>query len=280
MVTLGEFIGVLISGLALPLLWLTVSYAIPPLRRNVKLNYNIATVLSCMPLALIVIGSLKPEAPNVLAALACPCLLLLQRKRAIAATVESTENIEQPELSIETLAMTPICFMTEDLPPFSDWKSPETDVKQYHEESFKTCVSIYQLYAFYILTAGRWGNEIAEKILSIQKERLHKAMPDVAKQFEIGIEQIHDSVSRNMNEPMVMEVDGESTTLPLEYPLALEFLTMHPDSLFHRTEKQIEEEGMPDYKDADWALTFCLIHGKEVALECFEHILENTKVVL
>jgi hypothetical protein len=187
---------------------------------------------------------------------------------------------ETPEVTLDTYAIFPVYQMMQNAAPFDDWKSPGSKIPSELEEIFKTCVWMYQMYVYYILTAQRFGYDIAEKVLGLQTTKLSTVSHELGQQLEKGVLQIHRSLESLSNEQLTVEANGENYKVPAEYKLALEFLTLGEDAPFHVDKTELDAGCLPDYKDADFALTLCLEHGKNVALSNFEPLIQVSKVVL
>jgi hypothetical protein len=175
-----------------------------------------------------------------------------------------------PEVSLDTYANYPIFLMLEGKPPFTDWKDPKSSIEPDLEEFFRMSVWMYQMYTYYILTAKRFGYEIADKVVGLQAERLSRASQELGRQLCLGIQQIHGIVSRKMEDP----------DLRVEYATALEFLTLSEESPFHTTRTEFDQKGVPDYREQDFALAACLEHGKTAALNEFLTFTQESKVSL
>lgn len=188
---------------------------------------------------------------------------------------------ESPEVTLDIYAIFPVYQMLQNAAPFNDWQSPESKITEEFVETFKVCVWMYQMYVFYILTAQRYGYDIADKVLRIQAAKLGSASPELGEQLEKGVLQIHRSLIRQSNEqPAIVEIKGEKIEMPAEYFFALEFLTLGEDAPFHINKAEFEAGQLPDYKGADFALTECLVHGKDIARSNFEPLIRISKVIL
>ena len=172
-----------------------------------------------------------------------------------------------PEVSLDMYAAYPIYLMLEGKAPFSDWKDPKSNIEPDLEESFRVYVHIYQIYTYYILTAKRFGDEIAHKVRSLQVERLNRGSHPAGKMFDSCIQ-------------MISNIVGQDHILPLELRVALGFLTLDEESPFHTTKTQIEEKGLSDFREQDEALAACLNHGKTAAFNEFTVFIEQSKVTL
>lgn len=170
--------------------------------------------------------------------------------------------------------------MLEGKPPFADWKNPKSNMEPELEDFFRGCVWMYQMYTYYILTAKRFGYEIADKVVSLQVNRLSRASEQLGRQLYLAIQQIHGIFSRWIDDPLVIPFKGKDSDLPVEYALALEFLTLSEESPFHTTKTEFDEKGVPDFKEQDFVLTACLEHAKTSALNQFLVITQESKVTL
>lgn len=185
-----------------------------------------------------------------------------------------------PEVSFEIYSIYPIYRMLERKAPFADWKDPNSNIEPNLEEFFRAWVWMYQMYTYYILTAKRFGYEIADKVVSLQVERLGRASQELGRQLYLAIQQIHGIVSKRTEDPFVVPVGGKDLHVPVEYEMALEFLTLSEESPFHTTKTELEERGVPDFREQDFALGACLEYGKKAALKEFLVITEQSKVTL
>jgi hypothetical protein len=185
-----------------------------------------------------------------------------------------------PEVTLETFANLPLYQMLQEETPFNDWRSPDAEIPSGLEETFKIYVWMYQMYMFYILTAKRFGYEIAEKVLKLQAERLNKVPGELGKQLEVAIRQIHNNVTKQVNEPHIVEVKGEKIEMPIEYGIALEFLVVGKDAPFYIDPEKYSGGNVPEMNGADFALAECLEHGKHSAQSYFQPIAQIAKVVL
>jgi hypothetical protein len=171
------------------------------------------------------------------------------------------------ELSLDMYAAYPIYLMFSRKAPFSDWKDPKCNMEPDLEESFRSYVNMYQIYTYYILTAKRFGYEIADKVISLQAERLSRASQVLERELYPTIQWIHNIVV-------------EDHILPLELRVAIGFLTLDEESPFHITKTQIEKKEFPDWRKQDEALAACLIHGRTAAFNAFTVFTEQSKVTL
>jgi hypothetical protein len=185
-----------------------------------------------------------------------------------------------PEVTLETFANLPLFRLLQEESPFNDWRSPDAEIPPGLEDSFKIYVWMYQMYMFYMLTAKRFGYEIAEKVLKLQAERLNKVPGELGKQLEVAIRQIHKNVVKQVNEPHIVEVKGEKVEMPIEYAIAMEFLVVGKDAPFYINPEEYQTRNVPEMNGADFALAECLEHGKHSAQSYFQPFAEIAKVVL
>lgn len=185
------------------------------------------------------------------------------------------------EVTLETFANLPLFQMLQERTPFSNWRSPDAEIPAGLEDTFKIYVWMYQMYTFYMLTAKRFGYEIAEKVLKLQAERLNKIPGErLGKQLEVTIRQIHENVTKQVNEPYIVEVKGEKVETPIEYAIAMEFLVVGKDAPFYVDPQEYQTGTVPEMNGADLALALCLGHGKYSAQSYFQPLSEVVKVVL
>ena len=185
-----------------------------------------------------------------------------------------------PEMTLETYADLPIFQMLQGLTPFDQWRAPDADIPAGLEDDFKIYVWMYQLYTFYIFTSKRFGSDTAERVVQFQVKRLSRVSDELAKQFQNGIKQIHSNLSCQTQKGFKVRVEDKDIDMPLEYSLALEFLTIGSDSLFRVDKEKLKEGELPDTGNAEFALAECLEHGKNTALAFFDHMAEASKVAL
>lgn len=184
---------------------------------------------------------------------------------------------EISEMSLDTYSSFPLYRMLQDESPFDDWENKEAVVPDTFRSAFKAFASMYQMYIFHMLTAQRFGYEIANRTLALQVERLNRGEPELGRQLQTVIHQIHRSVSEHMKSPPSVEIKGRKSDIPLEYQLAVEFLTAGEDALFPLDKNSGE---LPDMKDTDWVLAACLEQAKSSAASFFQPVVSGAKVVL
>jgi hypothetical protein len=136
------------------------------------------------------------------------------------------------------------------------------------------------MYLYYILSARRFGNDVAEKILEIQSARLSKSSDEIGKLLVVAIRQINQVVTSQINEPSVIEVSGNKIQVPIEYAIAMEFLIAGKDAPFYVDPQNYNDGNLPDMNGADFALAQCLEHGKTSAQSYFQNFSETANVSL
>ena len=184
------------------------------------------------------------------------------------------------EATLDTYACFPVFQMLERKVPFNDWRWPDTDIPNGLEEYFQGCVWMYQLYWYYILTAERYGYEIADNIIKLQVDALSKVSVELGNQHETGIRHIQTTIDSLLNKPYVAEAEGKRIEMPTEYMLAIDFLATGKAAPFHVEREQLNDGNMPKMKDAPWALAECLAHGKLSARKYFSTVIETVRIVL
>jgi hypothetical protein len=189
-------------------------------------------------------------------------------------------NTKPLEASLDTYAIYPIALMLEGRPPFGDWKDPESNTEPDLEEFFRGCVWMYQMWIYYIFTAKRFGYEIADKVASLQAESLSRGNQELGGELYLAIQQIQGIVSRYTEEPFVVPFEGKDIEWPVEYAIALEFLTLSEESPFHTSKTEFDEKGVPDFRHQDFALAAWLERGKMAAQGEFLAFTRDTKVIL
>ena len=138
---------------------------------------------------------------------------------------------------------------------------------------------MYQIYVFYVLTAQRFGYEIADRVVRIQVESLRKVSEDLGNQYQIGIEQIRKNIVDQSEKPYIVEVDGKRIEMPVEYLIAMEFLVRGKEAPFRIEPEEFKAGNMPKMSNVDWALAECLAHGRQSAQNFFQPVAEKTRIV-
>lgn len=185
------------------------------------------------------------------------------------------KTTETPEVSFQTFAHFPLYQLMNEAEPFDDWKDPKTKVPKDLEQQFKVAVWMYQMWVFYLLTAHRFDYEIADRALRLQVDKLEELSPEMAEQLELAITGIQSTLEDDAKEPhIVKDMNGEMMEVPVEYKLAIQFLTQGDDCPFPAS------DGVPEFNDADVQLASCLEHGREAARAYFEPGMSAIKVVL
>jgi hypothetical protein len=187
---------------------------------------------------------------------------------------------KEAEATLDTYACFPVFQMLERKVPFNDWRWPDTNIPTGLEEFFQGCVWMYQLYWFYILTAQRYGDEIADNVIRIQVDALSKVSVELGNQHETGIRHIQNTIVSLLNKPYVPEVEGKRIEMPTEYMLAIDFLVTGKEAPFHVEREQVSGGNVPKMKDAPLALAECLAHGKLSARKYFSTVIETVRIVL
>lgn len=191
------------------------------------------------------------------------------------------KKVETPEVSFQTFAHFPLYQLVNEQTPFNDWKDPETPVPQELEEYFKVSVWMYQMWVFYLLTARRFDYEMAERALRLQVDKMEDLSPELAEQLELGVMNIQSTLEDYAREPTtVKDKNGEMVEVPVEYRLALQFLTKGDGCPFPVTHEEVTPQTVPDFQDAGFRLASCLEHGREAARAYFEPVMPATKIVL
>lgn len=185
----------------------------------------------------------------------------------------------KPDVNFETLASLPIYQMMKEVTPFDNWRPADTEIPDELAESFKVYTWLYQIYVFYALIGARYGKEIADRVLRLQAERLNKIPGGLGNDLDTAIKQIHTTVVRTEGKPQTLHVNGKDVCLPIEYGIALDFLILAQDSPFY-VDREIFSDSIPEMNGADFALCECLEHGKQSALEYFQPLLDEVRVVL
>lgn len=185
------------------------------------------------------------------------------------------------EVTFETFALFPLFNMLSEKEPFNDWYPSSTKIPEGFEDRFKMYVWMYQMYTHYMLTSIRFGYDIADKALHMQVERFNNGSESLAGNYlEQTIRQIHNSVTKQSENPYVMETGDQKVVMPFEYIIALEFLVRGNDALFPIDLNSVQAGELPELNGADFALTECLVHGRESAHKYFEPLIKHVKVTL
>ena len=190
-------------------------------------------------------------------------------------------KVEETTVDFDTYASLPIYQMLNEDAPFSDWRPSDVDIPDDLEDFFKIYTWMYQMYMFFMLTAQKYGYDIANRALTLQKERLSKGSEYLAAQLGAGLSEIHEIIARQTtDETKIVEVEGKNVEVPVEYVLAVELLVTSDESPFHATKEDIENDDPLEFNDADFALARCLAHGKDSAMAGFEPLIKNVRLVL
>lgn len=189
-------------------------------------------------------------------------------------------NSAKPEVNFEILASLPVYQMIKEVTPFDNWRPPEAEIPDELVETFKIYTWLYQMYVFYALIGGRYGKEIADRVLRLQAERLNKIPGGLGNDLDAAIKQIHTTVARLDGKPQMLQVNGKDVCIPIEYSIALDFLIVGRDAPFYMDPELYSGGSIPEMNGTDFALCECLEHGKQSAAGYFQPLLDEVKVML
>ena len=185
------------------------------------------------------------------------------------------------EATLITFANLPIYQLIKGKQPFDSWHDPNAKIPPRFEGLFQGSVSMYQMYVFYILAASKFGNETADKIISIQEDKWNSHNGNFGNHWKNTISRIHSTIAREATTPTIIQDNGSDVTVPFEYALAIDFLTRGSDAPFHSSLEKIKSnEPLPEMNNVDWMLAMCLEYGKNAARLYFEPLFENIKVIM
>jgi len=180
------------------------------------------------------------------------------------------------EVSLETYAQFPIFLLLENEEIFGTWKDPEVTIAPEMEETFRVAVWVYELYVFLSVTDSIYGAEIADKCRNIQLETLKRGSDELAQTIGKSIDTIAAVIKSSIANPTFVDVDGESREVPVEYEIALEFLSGGTKPLFPIDRDNLLATGHgPNYDGVDWALAQCLEYGKQLSIDYFASLPEK-----
>lgn len=183
-----------------------------------------------------------------------------------------------PEFSMEQYANYALAQLIEESGPFTDWRPQDAEIPIGMENTFKVYVWMYQMWIFYMLTARRFGYQVADRVLQIQATTFGRLSEELGKQLHLAVEQIQRNVSRQVSDPVYVEVNGETIELPIEYSVAIELLTIGDGAPFQTSEADRASGKPPEFGGTDIELAACLEHGKAAALTVFQRVVENIRV--
>ena len=179
-------------------------------------------------------------------------------------------------MTLDNYATFCIYNMSRNEQPFNDWRLETSEIPKALEDFFRISVNAYQVYIFYMLTAKRYGYEIAAKVLSIQSKTLDLVGDGLGKQLVTLIGNIEHTITTLHNKPQKFDVDGREIDVPMEIGLAMYYLVVSDDAPF-----PVDENGdFPDLNDLEFDLGECLIHGRDSAIAYFSPMVDLAKIRL
>lgn len=179
------------------------------------------------------------------------------------------------QASVGTFAKMPVAQMIAREGSFDVWKDPDIEVPDELAGTFRGSSQFMQMWVFYIKTSFRFGHRFAEKVLSMQKEFLDQFGDGTGTDVEAAVHIIRDEALRSVNDPLVLEIDGQTITVPFETRLAGQFL---------RADGLITEDDMNGQRnDGKFQLILdlgtCLEHVKSTASIAFEKLVDIVTIV-
>ena len=157
--------------------------------------------------------------------------------------------------------------------PFREWKSPLVDVKPALESTVQISVRALQTRLYFWLLERRIGvpeAEIAKDGFLLLLTRLSEGDDsDMGSMTGVLLRLIDDAANtaEKAGEKTISTPDGD-VVVPYEYFMALHLLLSMPDSPYYNSETD------PELGKDDWALTGCLVHGKDAARVFFTPMID------
>ena len=169
------------------------------------------------------------------------------------------------QVSLDVFSLLPLYQMTRNDAPFDDWRPADTVIAIENEVAFKMFVWVYQFYIFYILTAKRFGSELADAALQLQVDAMDRGgSSEIGRQIAIGVRQIERAAGEWTDAPSTFVIGGEERPVPWEIQLATSLL-VGQNVVMNR----LERSDLPD-KETICGLAECLIQGRDSAVAFFE----------
>jgi hypothetical protein len=168
-------------------------------------------------------------------------------------------------------AQIPLKLMESKSPPFDDWQDPEVDVPEDMRKIFNFYAWLYQLYMFYMITSDSLGNDLAVKIVEQLSEAEENILGTTSFNIYENINNIHVAIHQLLENPVVEDMDGEPSEMPLEYGLAKRFLFSGEYSPLKFKEEDIDLGEVS-------ILGLCLFHAKQPAIAYFENLVASIEI--
>jgi len=173
--------------------------------------------------------------------------------------------------SLAKMAQIPLVLMDSKSPPFDDWQDPEVNIPEDLKQMFNYYSWLYQLYMFFVVTSERFGNDLAVKIIEKVDESEQKILGTTSFNIYENINSIHLAIQQLIESPIIEDMDGELSEMPLEYGLAKRFLLSGD---FSPIKFEEEDVGLNEVA----ILGLCLFHAKQSALTQFENVISNIEI--
>jgi hypothetical protein len=158
--------------------------------------------------------------------------------------------------------------------PFREWKSPLVDVSPALGDTVNIAVRALQTRFYFWLLERHIGileTEIAKDGFLGLLTQLSEGGTDndLGRMTRFLLSMIDDALktAEREGEKIIKTATGD-VVVPPEYFMALHVLMRMPDSPYYNSETN------PDFKSDDWALTECLVHGKDAAKTFFTPMVE------
>jgi hypothetical protein len=176
------------------------------------------------------------------------------------------------EFPLEAFAHHPLSKMMGEDEPFSKWRPDNVDIPEKLEATFRMNTWVYQMWIFYMIFAHHKGSENAHRVLDYWQQQLDSIQPDLGLQLKSLVLRIQRNVETQVEEPFSFEINGKQITAPIEYVLAVDFLT-DKDAPFAMTDEDKASGKIPEFNGLDRVLGTCLEHGKAEAIHLFEPLI-------
>ncbi|WLT31939.1 hypothetical protein [Geothrix sp. PMB-07] len=180
------------------------------------------------------------------------------------------------EFSEQAFSMLPFELIRKNESPFDGWDALGDGAPEEAKQFWKGCLIQYQLFIFHTIVAGKWGGEVASRILRTQRTKLNEAETGWGDNHVAGIENIQNAVTRALDTPLqVKGKGGEDLLAPLEYHLAMWFLVGSDGSPFKIDHDTLERDGAPRFvNEEDWKLALDLERVKTKTVDYFQRMMD------
>ena len=175
------------------------------------------------------------------------------------------------KMDLSSFAQLPLKLMDTKSPPFDDWKDPDVDVPEDLRQMFNLYTWLYQLFMFYMLTSDALGNEMAVRVVELQDKAEGDILGSTMFNIYENMNNIKTSIEQLIESPIVEDMEGEQTEMPLEYGLAKKFLFSGEFSPLKFKEENVDLGEVAN-------LGLCLFHAKQPAIAYFEALLSKIEL--